>query len=344
MARPGQPPLPLPLFVAVNSGCNLRCGYCTIWGENRSSPRGRLALPRLAELLAVAYETGVRRFRFTGGEPTLRRDLGEILLAAQALGDDVRIAMTTNGVRLGELVDVLARLRDPQIFVSVDAVGDPVSGAPAAGGLRIDKWLTPELVDVIQATRAVAHVRLNYVLTSSNVDQLNMLIEFAIGNRIDVKIFELLLRDFHYAGDRPPLEVFHEQYVPVRTLLPALRERFGEPRPFGGLGGRGIPMHAFHANGSRIVFFDSIAGSHYGDACADCPLFPCQEGLYSLVLDANGTLHPAGCLNTALYRRLAVASAAEAQAAFEELTREIRAARFLDAVPEHLLAHEELVA
>ncbi|HET6448014.1 MAG TPA: radical SAM protein [Conexibacter sp.] len=338
-----QPAWALPLFVAVNAGCNLRCGYCTVFGENKTHPRGGLSVPRLLQLLETAYRLGVRKFRFTGGEPTLHGALGEILRATQALGDDVRIAMTTNGARLGALVDVFPRLISPQVFVSVDAVGRPADAAVDEGGLRIDKWLTPELIDVIRAVRPAAHVRLNYVLTASNADQLPALIEYAIGDHLDVKIFELLLRDFHYAGDRPPLEVFREQYVPVRTLLPRLRERFGEPEPFGGLGGRGIPMYAFHAGASKIVYFDSLVGSHYGDACADCPLFPCQEGLYSLVLDASGTLHPAGCINTRLHRRLAVASPAEADAAFRELAQAIREARFTPVLPDHLATHELVI-
>jgi MoaA/NifB/PqqE/SkfB family radical SAM enzyme len=327
----------LPLFVAVNAGCNMRCGYCTVFGENRSHPRGKLAVPRLLELLETAYELGVRVFRFTGGEPTLHPQLGEILLATQALGDDVRIAMTTNGTRLGALVDVFPRLRAPRVFVSVDALGDGADTAtPNERRLRIDKRLTPELIEVIHAVRPSAQVRLNYVLTASNADQLPALIEYSIDYRLDLKIFELLLRDFHYAGERAPLEVFREQYVAVRTLLPDLRRRFGEPQPFGGLGGRGIPMRAFDTGASKIVYFDSLAGSHYGDACADCPLFPCQEGLYSLVLDASGTMHPAGCLNQRLHRGLADADRAETEGAFRELMQAIGAARFTPIVPEHL--------
>lgn len=337
---------PLPLYVAVNSGCNLKCWYCTEHGENRGAERLRLSLPRLRQILETAYGAGFRTFRFTGGEPTLRKDIAEILLAAQDLGDDVRIAMTTNGVRLGQLADCLARLREPRVFVSVDGIADQRTGLPPAGTgdreFQIEKWLTPELVDAIETVRGAARVRLNFVLTRGSADQLDPLLDFAAGAGLDVKIFELLLRDFFYAGQRPRMEVFREQYVPIRELLPDLRGRYGPSRPFAGLGGKGIPMRCFDTGSSKVVYFDSLQGSHYGETCKACPHMPCQEGLYSLVLDSRGTLHPAGCVNTALHRRLAIAKPGEVEAAFAELTGEIQASSFLPVVPAALADYRAL--
>lgn len=334
---PPDPPHGLPLFVAVNAGCNLRCFYCTENGENRFAGGGRLSVSRLQQVLAAAYASGVRTFRFTGGEPTLRRSLGAILLTARELGPDVRIAITTNGARLEQLRPVLAELEDADVFLSVDgyAEGEP---PPSHGeGLTIEKWLTPRLRDVIRSLRGLARLRLNYVLTSTNADQLPALIEYALRERIDLKIFELLLRDFHYAGDRPRVDVFREQYVPVRLLLPQLRRRFGDPRPFAGTGGRGIPMQAFEGGGgSRIIYFDSLMGSHYGEACSDCPLFPCQEGLYGLMLDANGTLHPAGCTHRRLRAHLALARPEQLLAEFRRVRGAIDAAALQRVTPEAL--------
>jgi molybdenum cofactor biosynthesis enzyme MoaA len=321
----------LPLFIAVNTGCNLRCWYCTESGENRFPGGGRLSAPRLLQILEVAYASGVRRFRFTGGEPTQRSKLPGILEATQALGEDVRISLTTNGAHLDRLVEPLTTLREPQVFLSVDGIQP---GRTAGGGeFQIEKWLTPRLAALIENLRPRVKVRLNYVLTASSSDQLPSLIDFAVAHELDLKIFELLLRDFYYAGHRPRLEVFKEQYVPVRRLLPELRERFGQPRRFHGTGGRGIPMWAFHTASSRIIYFDSSEGSHYGKVCEECPLFPCQEGLYALVLDANGTLHPAGCQNTRLRSHLGIADRESLSAAFAGLQRVIANARLQRVVP-----------
>jgi cyclic pyranopterin phosphate synthase len=326
----------LPLFVAVNSGCNLKCWYCTESGENRFAGGGRLSAARLSQVLGAAYDCGMRTFRFTGGEPTQRRNLSEILLGAQALGDDVRIAITTNGVHLDRLAETLAELRNPEVFLSVDGLDATGLGPSGDREFQIEKWLTPRLMQIIESLRPIARVRLNFVLTASSAEQLPALIDYATQHRIDIKIFELLLRDFYYAGHRPRLEVFREQYVPVRNLLPELRERYGEARPFAGTGGRGIPMWAFDAGSSRIVYFDSSEGSHYGAACRDCPLFPCQEGLYALILDANGTLHPAGCVDPRLRAHLGVASREGLLDAFGRLRRAIEEATLQAVTPDFI--------
>lgn len=325
-------PEPLPLFVAVNRGCNLRCWYCTENGENRFPDGGRLSATRLLQVLDAAYESGVRCFRFTGGEPTQRRSLAGILRATQALGDDVRIAITTNGMRLEELLPTLAELHSPKVFLSVDGI-DPAL-APRRGEFEIEKWLTPHLGGLLADLPPAVGVRLNYVLTASSSAQLDPLLDYAIERGFDVKLFELLLRDFYYAGHRPRLEVFHEQYVPVRSMLPTLRRRFGRPRRFLGTGGQGIPMWAFEAGDARLVYFDSSAGSHYGSVCRDCPLFPCQEGLYALVLDANGILHPAGCTNRRLRAHLGIASRPGLLEAFRRLQEAIRASTLQHVVPD----------
>jgi cyclic pyranopterin phosphate synthase len=322
---------PLPLFVAVNAGCNLRCWYCTESGENRFPGGGRLSLPRRTQILEAAYVSGIRCFRFTGGEPTQRRSLPAILKTTQELGDDVQIALTTNGVHLDRLAPTLAVLKRPRVFLSVDGIGS--QSASVDDEFRIEKWLTPRLMDLVDSLQSVADIRFNYVLTGSSAPQLFPLVDYATRNGVDVKIFELLLRDFYYAGHRPRHEVFREQYLSIRSFLPTLRRRYGDPYPFPGTGGRGIPMRAFDTGSSRVVYFDSSEGSHYGEVCRDCPLFPCQEGLYALVLDANGTLHPAGCTNRRLRSHLGIADRRGLLAAFTGLQQKIAASTLQRVVP-----------
>lgn len=331
---------PLPLFVAVNAGCNLRCWYCTERGENRFSGGARLAPARLHQILQVAYEAGVRTFRFTGGEPTLRRSLPEIMRRTQALGSDVQLALTTNGAQLDRLAETLAELNQPRVFLSVDGLGEGAD--PTEGEFAIEKWMTPRLMEVVDSLRPVAQVRLNFVLTTSSLPQLAPLLGYATEQNLDVKLFELLLRDFYYAGHRPRLEVFREQYVSVRAVASELQEFYGAPQPFTGTGGRGIPMWSFDTGRSSIVFFDSSQGSHYGDACRDCPLFPCQEGLYSLILDANGILHPAGCANASLQAALGIAGRDALLDAFRRLQGAIRRARLQPVVPDFITSESLL--
>ena len=326
---------PLPLFVAVNRGCDMQCWYCTEHGENRSVERGRLLGTELDQTLSAAYESGVRTFRFTGGEPTLLGSLGEIMLNTQALGDDVRVAITTNGTGLERILPTLEQLKNPSVFLSVDSYDD-LRDATAQQGRKLDKWLSPHIRDMVQKMPENVDLRFNTVLTSENKDQLPKIIDYAVQHGIDVKIFELLLRDYHYVSGRTTQEAFMNQYMSVRSLLPEFREKYGEPVPYPGTGGRGMPMYAFQVADSQIVFFDSNAGSHYGEVCDSCPLFPCQEGLYAMTLDSNGVLHPSGCPNPETYVNISLADAEERTAAFTSLSSMIVNATLRPDVPDIL--------
>lgn len=94
------------LDVILGYECNLACDYCTITPEMR--PRALAAAEVIAAMRrgrALAYD----RIAFTGGEPTIRRDLLGLVRAARQLGfADVKVQ--TNGLLLG-VADNLARLQ-----------------------------------------------------------------------------------------------------------------------------------------------------------------------------------------------------------------------------------------
>lgn len=322
----------VPLFVAAVKGCDMKCWYCTEHGEGRSLERGRLSDEATMEAIQAGYESGIRSFRFTGGEPTLRPGLGSLMEATQNLGPDVRIAITTNGSDLESLLPTLERLESPSVFLSVDSYDD-ITDQTAAQNLKIEKWLSPKLRDLIDQMPENVQTRINYVLTATNRDQLPKLIDFAVEKGIDLKIFELLLRDYFYAQGQTMHEAFADQYVSVREMLPEMAAKYGVTSSYAGTGGKGIPMSSFTIGESKIVFFDSAGGSHYGDACNDCVFFPCQEGFYAMTLDANGVVHPSGCSNIGTYVNIAQASQAERVDVFSRMGEMIGAATMRTDIP-----------
>src|SRR6202047_1612472 len=77
------------LRISVIDNCNLRCVYCMPLDGLRFLPRDELLTPAEIELVVrAAVSVGFRKFRLTGGEPTIRADLIEIVerLAAGAGG------------------------------------------------------------------------------------------------------------------------------------------------------------------------------------------------------------------------------------------------------------------
>jgi MoaA/NifB/PqqE/SkfB family radical SAM enzyme len=77
--------------------CNARCEICSYW-KNPSKPRDELTLREITEGIDRAFGYGTRFVNFTGGEPTLRPDLENIVAAASRRG--MWTSMVTNGSRL----------------------------------------------------------------------------------------------------------------------------------------------------------------------------------------------------------------------------------------------------
>ena len=96
------------LRISLTDRCNLRCVYCMPAVGMQFMPRPELLTS--AELLLVvraAAVVGFQKIRLTGGEPTLRPDLVEMVRAIKATPGIEHIAMTTNALRLGKLAGPL---------------------------------------------------------------------------------------------------------------------------------------------------------------------------------------------------------------------------------------------
>jgi cyclic pyranopterin phosphate synthase len=139
------------LRLSVIDHCNLRCVYCM-------PLRGLSFIPSPELLTAVEIETvaraaigiGFRKFRLTGGEPTLRPDILEIVARIAALDGVADLAMTTNAILLPRLaaplraaglsrlnihVDTLhpERLKRIMRFGSLEEIEAGIAAAQAAG-------------------------------------------------------------------------------------------------------------------------------------------------------------------------------------------------------------------
>jgi hypothetical protein len=95
--------------VEVTQECNLSCSFCFA----SSGPGGReLAFGEVVHLLDVILESGgPRPIQFSGGEPTIRDDLPELVEEAIEMGFE-HVEVNTNGVVLGREEGYAERLVD----------------------------------------------------------------------------------------------------------------------------------------------------------------------------------------------------------------------------------------
>jgi cyclic pyranopterin phosphate synthase len=127
------------LRVALTDRCNFRCTYCS--PAAYEAPDGLLRRAELARLFRVFAGLGVRRIRLTGGEPTLRADVVEIVRDAAATPGIEDVALTTNGHRLDELVGPLREAGLGSLNVSLDTLVPERLAGVSGRGARLDRIL-----------------------------------------------------------------------------------------------------------------------------------------------------------------------------------------------------------
>eukprot|EP00522_Entomoneis_paludosa_P017412 CAMPEP_0172450198 /NCGR_PEP_ID=MMETSP1065-20121228/8647_1 /TAXON_ID=265537 /ORGANISM="Amphiprora paludosa, Strain CCMP125" /LENGTH=531 /DNA_ID=CAMNT_0013201975 /DNA_START=79 /DNA_END=1674 /DNA_ORIENTATION=+ len=111
------------LRLSLTERCNLRCTYCMPPEGVPLQPKSHIL--QTSELLQLAsyfrYQGGVSKFRLTGGEPTLRADLVDIVRGLKAL-DPQQIGMTTNGIVLASKLPALVEAGMDSINISLDTL------------------------------------------------------------------------------------------------------------------------------------------------------------------------------------------------------------------------------
>jgi pyruvate-formate lyase-activating enzyme len=95
-ADPIEQYMPTRLWLYTNYDCNLACDYCCVVSGPRADPR-RLAVTRIRSLVDEAVATGMEGIFITGGEPTIRSDLPELI---EYVTDRLPLTLLTNAMLL----------------------------------------------------------------------------------------------------------------------------------------------------------------------------------------------------------------------------------------------------
>lgn len=116
------------LRVSVTDRCNYRCSYCMPeeLGEQLSfaTKSAVLTFEELERIVRVFAGLGVRKVRLTGGEPTVRKGIVDLVARIAGIAGIEQVVMTTNGHLLAELAVPLRAAGLAAVNVSVDTL-DP---------------------------------------------------------------------------------------------------------------------------------------------------------------------------------------------------------------------------
>jgi GTP 3',8-cyclase len=210
------------LRLSVTDRCNLRCKYCMPEEEYAWLPRDNvLTFEEMASLTGYFTDLGVDKVRLTGGEPLLRRDLPQLVRLLFQNRQIADLALTTNGILLGDQAQALYDAGVHRITVSLDT-------------LRPDRFraLTrrDEHVRVLEGIQTVMRVgftglKLDTVaIRGFNDDELADLIEFGKRVRAEVRFIEYM--DVGGATDWSMAQVLSRT-----AILDTLARRYGRIEP-----------------------------------------------------------------------------------------------------------------
>ena len=115
------------LRISVTDRCNFRCRYCMprehFGSEHQFLGKEEiLSYEEISKLAKSMIPLGLKKLRITGGEPLIRRDIGHLVSMLRRLGDDLDLAMTTNGVLLKNNAEALKQAGLNRVTVSLDAL------------------------------------------------------------------------------------------------------------------------------------------------------------------------------------------------------------------------------
>ena len=143
---------PARMDLALTYRCNLRCGKCYV-GDKKADHE--LSTAEWLKVYEILWKAGVPQVVFTGGEPTLRGDLVE--LVGQA--DEFVTGLVTNGTKLLDLAHALRDASLDYVQVTVESLDPKIhdritgtDGSHAATAAGIERALSVGLQVVTNTT------------------------------------------------------------------------------------------------------------------------------------------------------------------------------------------------
>ena len=107
------------LRISITNRCNYDCIYCHHEGNTNSS--GEMSVETISNIVHAAATMGVDKVKFSGGEPLIRKDFGDILSSLPKLRD---VSATTNGSFLKGRAQDLKDAGLDRVNISLDSL-DP---------------------------------------------------------------------------------------------------------------------------------------------------------------------------------------------------------------------------
>jgi len=270
------------LRISVMDRCNFRCPYCMPKEQYHEHYRflksqERLSFEEIVRLARLFAALGVRKLRLTGGEPLLRANLADLVGDLSGIPGIDDIALTTNGVLLGQHAVDLHANGLQRVTVSLDTLDKEIFQRMSGGFAALDQVLSG-----IEAALAagLAPIKINAVIERGVNDHTVLdLVEHFRGSPVIVRLIE-----FMDVGNRNAWRP--DMVVPSRELVARIAAKWPMHPVSQNYRGEVAERWRFDDGGGEVGFISSVSQPFCG-ACSRARLS--SEGkFYTCLFAAQG--------------------------------------------------------
>ena len=237
--------------ISITDKCNLRCRYCMPRDIELTTMEELLTYEEIVSVCQQAVSLGINRFKITGGEPLVRRNVDGLIAMIKEIPGVEQVTLTTNGILLKDYADKLKKAGLDGVNVSLDTM-NAEKFHEITGFDTLDKVL--EGIDA--ALQAGLFLKLNCVLTKDNAEY-ESLITYAEEKGIKIRFIEMMPIGY---GKR-------QEGISNQWLLEQLEVNYGEPEIIlGELGNGPAVYYRFQKKNVLIGFISAI----HGKFCNSC--------------------------------------------------------------------------
>lgn len=201
------------LRVSITDKCNLRCRYCMPpEGVKFMSHDEILRNEEFISLIDLFIRMGIKKIRFTGGEPLIRKGFFDIISGTVNNHPGIDLCVTTNGTLLEEHLSDLKKYNVRKLNISLDTMSrerfQSITGVDHFNTVvnNIEKALSYGFFDV----------KVNGVLLKSTLDEIDDFLEYFSGKKAVLRFIE-----------RMPVteEDLFNEFIPSDELIRILGEK-----------------------------------------------------------------------------------------------------------------------
>lgn len=212
------------LRISLTDHCNLRCVYCMPTHGLTFVPNRELLTADEIEIVAkAAVNSGFHKFRLTGGEPTLRPEIVDIVGRIARIPGVADLSMTTNAIRLPDLARDLKAAGLRRVNVHIDTLNPEHLPQIMRWGKLEKLWAGLEAAE----TAGLTPIKINCVVTRGyNDEDVVDIARLSVERGWGVRFIELMPLG---AGAEAQLSI--DRYVPSRETRQRIEAALGPLTP-----------------------------------------------------------------------------------------------------------------